>query len=123
MTDFADEVQRLMAERGMSLRGLARAASYDASHLSKILSGQRRPNAYLAARLDDVLDAAGKIRDAAAAAPAARGGGATDAADDMHRRELLYLFSVAGALMAAPDWERLARATGSIPGLLPSSPR
>lgn len=110
MTDFADEVQRLMAERGMSLRGLARAASYDASHLSKILSGQRRPNAYLATRLDDVLDAAGKIREAAAAAPAARGGGAKDAADGMHRRELLYLFSVAGALMAAPDRERLGYA-------------
>jgi transcriptional regulator with XRE-family HTH domain len=111
MPDFADEVQRLMAERGMSLRGLARAASYDASHLSKILSGQRRPNAYLAARLDDVLDAGGRIRDAAAAAPADRGGGGADAGDDLHRRELLYLFSVAGALMAAPDWDRLGYAT------------
>jgi transcriptional regulator with XRE-family HTH domain len=110
MADFADEVQRRMTERGLSLRALARAASYDPSHLSKILSGQRRPNAYLAARLDDVLDAAGRIREAAAAAPAGRGSGGADVADDMHRRELLYLFSVAGALMAAPDWERLGYA-------------
>ncbi|HXL95450.1 MAG TPA: helix-turn-helix transcriptional regulator, partial [Streptosporangiaceae bacterium] len=109
MADFAEEVQRRMAERGMSLRGLARAATYDPSHLSKILSGQRRPSPYLAARLDDVLDAAGRIREAAAAAPAANVSSDADNAD-MQRRELLYLFSVAGALMTAPDWDRLGYA-------------
>jgi transcriptional regulator with XRE-family HTH domain len=42
MADFAAEVRRLMTERGMSLRGLAKAASYDPSYLSKVLSGQKR---------------------------------------------------------------------------------
>ena len=66
MADFAGEVRRLMAERGLSLRGLARAAGYDPSHLSKILSGRKPPSPYLAARLDDVLGAGGTIRQAAA---------------------------------------------------------
>ncbi len=55
-----------MAERGMSLRGLARAATYDPSHLSKVLNGRKPCTPQLAARLDDVLGAGGKIRDAAA---------------------------------------------------------
>lgn len=59
-----------MAERGMSLRGLARAAGYDPSHLSKILNGRKPAAPYMAARLDAALGAGGKIKDAVAAAPA-----------------------------------------------------
>ncbi len=80
MADFADEVRRLMADRGLSLRGLARAAGYDPSHLSKILSGRKPPSPYLAARLDDVLGADGKVKEAAtahAARPPVSGQGAT----------------------------------------------
>ncbi|MGH3222563.1 MAG: helix-turn-helix domain-containing protein [Streptosporangiaceae bacterium] len=111
MADFASEVRRLMAERGISLRALARASSYDPSYLSKVLSGHKPVSPYLAARLDDVLGADGQVREAAASAPpgGARHSQAPDP-DDINRRELLYLFSVAGALMAAPaapDWERL----------------
>jgi transcriptional regulator with XRE-family HTH domain len=51
MVKFAAEVRRLMAERGMSLRGLAKAASYDPSYLSKVLSGHKPSSPYLAARL------------------------------------------------------------------------
>src|SRR5690242_20754555 len=65
MTDFAAEVRRLMTERGMSLRRLAKAASYDPSYLSKVLSGHKPSSPYLAARLDDALGAGGAIRDAA----------------------------------------------------------
>jgi len=71
MADFASEVRRFMAERGMSLRGLGRAAGYDPSHLSKILNGRKPASPYLAARLDDALGAQGKIREAAAV-PASR---------------------------------------------------
>jgi transcriptional regulator with XRE-family HTH domain len=67
MADFADEVRRLMADRGLSLRGLARAVGYDPSHLSKILSGRKPPLPYLAVRLDDVLGADCKVKEAAAA--------------------------------------------------------
>jgi hypothetical protein len=50
----------------MSLRGLARAAGYDASHLSKVLNGHKPASPYLAARLDDALGAEGKVKDALA---------------------------------------------------------
>ena len=49
MAEFAAEVRRLMAERGMSLRGLAKAANYDPSYLSKVLSGRKPSSPYLAA--------------------------------------------------------------------------
>ena len=48
MADFTAEVRRFMTERGMSLRGLARAAGYDPSYLSKILSGRKPASPYLA---------------------------------------------------------------------------
>jgi transcriptional regulator with XRE-family HTH domain len=72
MADFAAEVRRLMAERGMSLRGLAKAASYDPSYLSKVLSGHKPSSPYLAARLDDALSAGGTIRDATQQPPPRR---------------------------------------------------
>ena len=79
MADFAGEVRRLMAERGLSLRGLAKAASYDPSYLSKVLSGHKPSSPYLAARLDDALSADGKIRDAAQEEPPRRPGKASPA--------------------------------------------
>jgi tetratricopeptide (TPR) repeat protein len=53
-----------MAERGMSLRALGRAAGYDPSYLSKILNGLKPVSPYVAARLDDALGAGGKITSA-----------------------------------------------------------
>ena len=72
MADFAAEVRRLMTERGMSLRGLAKASNYDPSYLSKVLSGHKPSSPYLAARLDDALGADGTIRDAAQEPPPRR---------------------------------------------------
>src|SRR5689334_165045 len=72
MAEFAAEVRRLMAERGLSLRGLAKAASYDPSYLSKVLSGHKPSSPYLAARLDDALGAGGTIRDATQQPPPRR---------------------------------------------------
>ena len=77
MAEFAAEVRRLMAERGMSLRGLAKAANYDPSYLSKVLSGHKPSSPYLAARLDDALGAGGTIRDAAQEPPPRRAGKAS----------------------------------------------
>jgi transcriptional regulator with XRE-family HTH domain len=71
MADFADEVRRHMQARGMSLRGLARAAGYDPSYLSKILSGRKPASPFLVRCLDSALGAGGAIEQAAAQ-PAAR---------------------------------------------------
>ena len=65
MADFAAVVRRFMQARGVSLRGLARAASYDPSYLSKVLSGRKPVTPYLGACLDDALSAGGEIREAA----------------------------------------------------------
>jgi transcriptional regulator with XRE-family HTH domain len=78
MAEFAAEVRRLMAERGMSLRGLAKASNYDPSYLSKVLSGHKPSSPYLAARLDDALNAGGMIRDAAQEPPPRRAGKASN---------------------------------------------
>jgi hypothetical protein len=75
MAEFAAVVRRLMQERDLSLRGLARAASYDPSYLSKVLSGQKPVTPYLGACLDHALGAEGQVREAArqqAARPTAR---------------------------------------------------
>lgn len=79
MADFSGEVRRLMADRGMSLRGLAKASNYDPSYLSEVLSGHKPSSPYLAARLDDALSAGGKIRDAAQEVPPRRAGKARTA--------------------------------------------
>lgn len=65
MADFAGVVRRYIQIRGLSLRGLARAASYDPSYLSKVLSGHKPVTSYLGARLDEVLDAGGEVAAAA----------------------------------------------------------
>jgi transcriptional regulator with XRE-family HTH domain len=80
VTDFSSEVRRLMAARGMSLRGLARAAHCDVSHLSRVLNGHKAVSADLAAAVDDALEARGEIR-RAAAGPAAGGSVSPEARD------------------------------------------
>jgi plasmid maintenance system antidote protein VapI len=70
MADFAAVVQRYMTERGMSMRGLAKAAHYDPSTLSKILNGHRPVTPHIAWALDDALGAGGEITAVAAEAPA-----------------------------------------------------
>jgi transcriptional regulator with XRE-family HTH domain len=67
MSDLGSELRRLLAERGMSLRDLARHVPCDSGNLSKIARGQKRPSPELAARLDEVLGAGGRL---AALAPA-----------------------------------------------------
>ena len=50
-----------MEARGLSLRELARRVPCDASHLSKVVHGRKRPSLRVAARLDDLLEAGGEL--------------------------------------------------------------
>ena len=70
-TPFGERVLALAEERGLSLRELARRVPCDASHLSKVVHGRKRPSPRVAARLDDVLGAAGELVILAGAAGAA----------------------------------------------------
>ena len=83
MADFAGEVRRLMRERGMSLRTLAKAAGYDASYLSRVLNGKKPSSPHMAKCLDDALGADGKI--IGAAASVFDGGLAEDRRDRLDR--------------------------------------
>ena len=60
-TPFGERVLVLAEERGLSLRELARRVPCDASHLSKVVHGRKRPSARVTARLDDALEAAGEL--------------------------------------------------------------
>jgi transcriptional regulator with XRE-family HTH domain len=60
-TPFGERVLVLAEARGLSLRELARRVPCDASHLSKVVHGRKRPSARVAARLDDTLEAAGEL--------------------------------------------------------------
>jgi transcriptional regulator with XRE-family HTH domain len=64
LADFTAETRRLMAVRGMSLRGLARKAGVDPSDLSKMLRGTKAPTPAIMERIDTALQAGGAIRDA-----------------------------------------------------------
>src|SRR5260370_37855423 len=57
MSHFGDELRRLLAAQGMSLREAARRVPCDSGHLSKLASGRKRPSRAMAERLDEVLGA------------------------------------------------------------------
>jgi plasmid maintenance system antidote protein VapI len=56
---FSNEIRRLMAERRVGLRELARQLHYDPGYLSKIVNGRKAVSGDLARRLDAALDAHG----------------------------------------------------------------
>lgn len=58
---FGALLRSLMAERGMSLRGLARELHYDVGHLSKVSRDMRAPSPELARRADTFLGAGGRL--------------------------------------------------------------
>ena len=60
-TTFGERVLALLEARGLSLREAARRVQCDASHLSKVVHGRKRASLRVAARLDDLLEAAGEL--------------------------------------------------------------
>jgi transcriptional regulator with XRE-family HTH domain len=72
VTSFGAEIRRLMAERGVGLRALARQVQYDPGYLSKVVNGRKAVSVELARRLDAALNAGGVLA-AFAAAPGLNG--------------------------------------------------
>jgi transcriptional regulator with XRE-family HTH domain len=58
---FAETLRRLRAERGLSLRDLARRAVHGKSYIQELETGRKVPSAEVAARLDDALGASGML--------------------------------------------------------------
>jgi len=89
---FGDELGRLLAERGMSQRELARRSHYDSGYINKLVRGVKQATPAVAERLDEVLDAGGTLM-----------------ALVNRRKVLAGAAAIAGApLLAALDTERLA---------------
>jgi transcriptional regulator with XRE-family HTH domain len=62
MSDFAAELARLMAARGLGVRELARTVPCNPRHISNLRSGKARPSPELAKTLDERLAAGGSLR-------------------------------------------------------------
>lgn len=71
LDDFPEVVRRLMDERGISVRALAKAVHNDPSYVSRVLRGLKPAGPDIARRIDGALGAGGEII-AAAARPASR---------------------------------------------------
>jgi transcriptional regulator with XRE-family HTH domain len=100
MNDFGNEARRLMAQRGWSLRELARRAHCDPSYLSKVLNGAKPVTPHLAAVLDGVFGSDGKLT-ARVPAPSSRPvPELARVALGMRRQDFLL---IAGAAVAALD--------------------
>ena len=98
MAEFHVVIRRLMADRGFTLRGLAREAGYDPSYLSKVINGKKPCSPFVARRLDDILEAAGTVTEAASRLAARQDVEAPDMADGPVAPELVAYFreSLAG---------------------------
>jgi transcriptional regulator with XRE-family HTH domain len=85
MATFGVRMRRLMADRGISLRRLARSTYYDLGHLSRVSRDLKPPSPELARALDDALGADGEL--AALAPSRTRPWGVTDSVtpDDEER--------------------------------------
>jgi transcriptional regulator with XRE-family HTH domain len=67
MSDFGGELERLMTERGVGVRQLARACYVNPGHISNIRNGKDRPSPELAKTIDKFFGAGGEL--AALASP------------------------------------------------------
>jgi transcriptional regulator with XRE-family HTH domain len=110
---FAERLTALMTARGLGVLAVARRIPCDKAMISRLANGKQQPSDRLARRLDDVLGAGGRLYACRGEDPGRRRGGGPeprDGADDLNRRELLRIFTMAGGLLAAglaADWDRL----------------
>ncbi|HYK28042.1 MAG TPA: helix-turn-helix transcriptional regulator [Streptosporangiaceae bacterium] len=61
MSEFGEHLGRVMAERGIGVRELARQLPCNPGYLSNLRSGRKRPSRSMAARLDELLAADGAL--------------------------------------------------------------
>jgi len=105
MTDFGKELRRLLAERGVSLRNIARQVECSPGYLSNVASGRKPLTPSLAVRLDRVLGTGDQLI-AYALRPEPEYSSRPDI--DLIRRGLDDTLSEGAMAQAAlDDWERM----------------
>jgi transcriptional regulator with XRE-family HTH domain len=105
MTDFGEELRRLLAERSISLRNIARQVECSPGYLSNVASGRKPLTPSLAVRLDRVLGTGDQLI-AYALCPEQEYSSGPDI--DLIRRGLDDTLSEGAMAQAAlDDWERM----------------
>ncbi|WP_242614509.1 helix-turn-helix domain-containing protein [Actinomadura roseirufa] len=106
---FGEALSRLMIERKMGVRALAREVPCDASHLSKIRLGRKGTSERTARRLDEILGANGSLSALRPKPPYRIPGGTVDRSptpdpgdDDMKRRAALQIITALAAGSTIP---------------------
>ncbi|MGW6274160.1 helix-turn-helix domain-containing protein [Streptomyces sp. NPDC055060] len=61
MTEFAARARAALADKGVSIRGAARALNYNPSYVSRVLNGKQLPSPKLAQGLDQLVGADGVL--------------------------------------------------------------
>ncbi|WP_242901811.1 helix-turn-helix domain-containing protein [Actinomadura terrae] len=131
MTAFSEKLRALIAERKISQNKLAQLVPCDAGHLSKVVNGHKGVSVELAQRLDDLLEASGKLVELRPKPPERRQssqdriaaeciltlGINSDVGDSVRRRAAIQLLTVLGANAGAAPLHRIADL------LLTSAPR
>ncbi|MFF1476058.1 helix-turn-helix domain-containing protein [Streptomyces sp. NPDC058301] len=59
--DFGTRLRALLTDRGLSLRGAARALNYDVAYLSRVVNGRQHPSVQLAEALEELLEVRGEL--------------------------------------------------------------
>ncbi|MEV8017761.1 helix-turn-helix transcriptional regulator [Streptomyces sp. NPDC086554] len=59
--EFGPRLRALLTDRGITLRGTARALNYNVAYISRVTNGRQRPSAQLAEALDELLQADGEL--------------------------------------------------------------
>jgi hypothetical protein len=130
MSEFSARLAVLMDEHGLGVRALARRVPCDPALISRLASGQGRPSAQVAGRLDEILAARGSLAALAgtgvphrgvlaadaevAAVEAARRAGASDVGHAATERLEQLADSLALEYASAAPEDLLARATACL---------
>lgn len=112
MSEFSEHLRRVMAERGVGVRELARQVPCNPGYLSNLRNDRKRPSRSIAVRLDEVLDAGGALVVFAVSMSAGRAESDVTALDEVTR---LRLHELSGAQLnelaehLADQWHALVK--------------
>jgi tetratricopeptide (TPR) repeat protein len=118
--DFAARMCALMAERGLGVRALARAVPCDPGLVSRLASGKAAASRPMAARIDEVLSAAGTL--AALTTSTARPAMPTVRAEDDEIAALEVARQASASEVGSATLERLELAADELATAYPGTP-
>ncbi|RSM73512.1 transcriptional regulator [Actinoplanes sp. ATCC 53533] len=103
---FAEELRRLRAQSGLSLRELGARVTHGKSYIQELEAGQKPPNLAIARRLDKALDGGGRL------AATLRSAGPDDTESEIEALELAQ--RVAASDVSHDTLDRLERAVDTM---------